>query len=96
MDRNLAGKIYPASITPFFADGGINTSAMRALPEMNLSQGAPGFFIGGSSAECFLMTEKERMQTFSVASEYRDRAVLIAHVGSFSTDQAIRYARYAK
>ena len=31
MDRNLAGKIYPASITPFSADGGINASAMRAL-----------------------------------------------------------------
>ncbi len=96
MDRNLAGKIYPASITPFSADGGINASAMRALLEMNLSQGAPGFFIGGSSAECFLMTEEERMQTFSIASEYQGRAILIAHVGAFSTDQAIRYAKYAK
>ena len=96
MNRDLKGKIYPASITPFTSEGKVNTTALRQLLEFNLAQGAPGFFIGGSSAECFLMTEEERLLTFEVAAEYKDRAVLIAHVGALSTDQAIRYARRAK
>lgn len=95
MNRTLSGHIYPASITPFTTDGKINHAALRELLELNLRQGAPGFFIGGSSAECFLMTEAERMETFETASEYKDRALLIAHAGAVSTDQAVRYGKYA-
>ena len=30
--------------------------------ERNLREGAAGFFVGGSSGECFLLTEAERIQ----------------------------------
>ena len=63
---------------------------------MNIRQGASGLFIGGSSAECFLLSPEERRKTFEVASEMKDKATLIAHVGTIATHQAIEYAKYAK
>ena len=88
--------VIPATITPFDAQGRINAQAMTDLMEKNLKQGAAGFFIGGSSAECFMLTEAERIETFEIASAFRDRTTLMAHVGAISTDEAIRYAKAAK
>ena len=96
MKKQLAGQIYPASITPFDSQNRIHASALRSLFDLNLRQSAPGFFIGGSSGECFLMSEDERLMLFEIAAEYKDRAILFAHVGAISTDQAIRYARRAR
>lgn len=87
MKKQLAGQIYPASITPFDSQNRIHASALRSLFDLNLRQG-PGFFIGGSSGECFLMSEDERLMLFEIAAEYKDRAILFAHVGAISTDQA--------
>ena len=94
--EKFAGKIFPATITPFTADNKVNEQAMRDVMSMNIRQGASGLFIGGSSAECFLLSPEERRKTFEVASEMKDKATLIAHVGTIATHQAIEYAKYAK
>jgi N-acetylneuraminate lyase len=88
--------IYAASITPFDDAGQFQPEELIRLMERNLGEGASGFFIGGSSGECFLLTEEERIAVFEAAAPLRDRTVLIAHVGAISTDQAIRYALAAK
>ncbi len=93
--RKEFGGVIPATITPFREDESVYDEAMIKLMEWNLSQGVEGFFIGGSSAECFLLTPDERMQIFGIASEFRDRAFLAAHVGAVSTRQAEEYARCA-
>ena len=92
----FASRLYPATITPFTTDNRINRSAARDLMNLNCGQGARGLFIGGSSAECFLLSHHERMELFEVASEMKGKATLIAHVGTFATQEAIEYARYAK
>lgn len=89
-------KIYVASITPFQEDGRINESAAKQLWERNLSEGADGFFIGGSSGECFLLNREERVRSFELASEYVERADIFAHVGAISTEEAVFYAKQAK
>ncbi|MBE7720733.1 MAG: dihydrodipicolinate synthase family protein [Lacrimispora celerecrescens] len=89
-------KIYVASITPFQEEGRINESAAKQLWERNLSEGADGFFIGGSSGECFLLNREERVRSFELASEYVDRADIFAHVGAISTEEAVFYAKQAK
>ena len=66
-------KLYVASITPFDGNNQINDSAMRQLWDRNLAEGADGFFIGGSSGECFLLSREERVHTFELAGEYTDR-----------------------
>lgn len=89
-------KIYVASITPFDEQGRINEAASGQLWERNLSEGASGFFIGGSSGECFLLSRAERVRCFELASEYRERTDIIAHVGAVSTEEAVYYAKTAK
>lgn len=92
----FADRIYPATITPFTEDNKVNRKALKELMTLNCDQGARGLFIGGSSAECFLMSHEERLATFEVASEMKDRATLIAHVGTFATHEAIEYGKYAR
>lgn len=87
--------VIPATITPFTADEKIHEEAMLQLMHWNMEQGVEGFFIGGSSAECFLLSPEERIETFSVASKLKDKAFLIAHVGAISTREAESYARAA-
>jgi len=94
--NRFADRIYPATITPFTEDNKINHDALKALMEMNYNQGARGFFIGGSSAECFLLTHQERLELFESAAFMKNRATMIAHVGTFATYEAIEYARCAK
>lgn len=95
MNTDMLG-IYVASITPFNSEDQINADALSALMERNLQEGAAGFFIGGSSAECFLLSHEERIKTFEIASQMKGRTQLIAHVGSLSTREAIDFAKHAK
>lgn len=95
MERGMLG-IYVASVTPFSEDGSVAGDVLAQLMERNLGEGADGFFIGGSSAECFLLSHKERVETFEVASRFKGRAKLIAHVGSLSTWEAVAFAKEAK
>lgn len=88
--------IYVASITPFTDDDHVAGSVLESLMERNLKEGAAGFFIGGSSAECFLLSHEERIRTFEAASGFRGKTRLIAHVGALSTKEAIDYAEHAK
>ena len=88
--------LYVASVVPFADDGRISDEVIRQMIETNLKEGAAGFFVAGSSGECFLLTPEERIHLFEVFAEYRDRCTLFAHVGSCGTDEAVRYARAAK
>ncbi|MBQ9642845.1 MAG: N-acetylneuraminate lyase [Lachnospiraceae bacterium] len=92
----FADRIYPATITPFTEDNKVNRRAMKQLMERNCREGARGLFIGGSSAECFLLSHEERIALFETAAEMKGKATLIAHVGAFATQEAIEYARAAK
>lgn len=89
-------KLYVASVTPFNEDNQINEAAARQLWERNISEGADGFFIGGSSGECFLLNSSERVRSFELAAEYADRADIFAHVGAISTEEAVFYAKKAR
>lgn len=88
--------MYVASVTAFDKKNRLNEKAQLELMDRNLKEGAAGFFVGGSSGECFLMTPEERVRTFEVASAYLSQADLFAHVGALGTDEAIYFARAAK
>lgn len=88
--------IYTALVTPFDKENHIWDVPFRQLIERNLQEGAAGFFVGGSSGECFLLSHEERVQTYELVAEYRSRTDLIAHVGAISTDEAIAFAKEAK
>ncbi|MBQ9773204.1 MAG: N-acetylneuraminate lyase [Clostridia bacterium] len=93
--KSLRG-IFPALLTPFDKNGRINVFALQDLIEMNLKKGVDGFYVCGSTAEVFLLSETERMQLYRTVKEIvGTRAALIAHVGDISTQKAIGYARSA-
>lgn len=88
--------IYPALLTPFTADNQINETVLRQLVRWNLKKQVTGFYVGGSTAEAFLLSADERKRLLEiVADECAGRAVVIAHVGAISTDVAENLARHA-
>ena len=88
--------VVPATVTPFHKDESIDTMALIGLMTWNMSQGADSFFIGGSSAECFLLSPAERVEVFEAAASFSKEAYLVAHVGAISTKEAVMYARRAR
>ena len=79
--------IYPALLTPFTKNGAINADALKALIEWNIKKGVAGFYVGGSTAEAFLLTEEERNSLYKIVSEAAEgRVKLIAHIGALKND----------
>ena len=58
--------------------------------------GADGVYTGGSSAECFLLSQEERKQILECAMEVADGKMVVAHIGSIGTELACDLARHAK
>lgn len=89
--------VLPAALTPFDHNDKINEKAFEQLLKLNIQKDVNGFYIGGSTAEAFLLSLEERKQLFQVAkSVVRNTKVLIAHVGCIGTSHAIELAKYAK
>lgn len=87
--------LYAASVTAYDAAGGVDVAAMQTVMRRNLDEGGAGLFVGGSSGECFLLTEDERVRCFEAGAAFQDRANLFAHVGAIGTDEAVRYTKAA-
>lgn len=94
--KSLKG-LFPALVTPLCADGSVNLGSLRALVRMNLDKGVAGFYVGGSTSECFLLTAEERKKILeAVVSETAGAAAVIAHIGSIGTDLSIELGRHAE
>ena len=91
--QELAG-IYVASITAYDQAGNVDAAALQKLMQRNINEGAAGFFVGGSSGECFMLTEAERVQVFEAAAAYAGKTNLIAHVGAIGRGRPLRQGRY--
>lgn len=90
------GIIIPL-ITPYDEKGRPSESATEALIEHFLESGIKSFYIGGSSGECYLQTQEERLSFLeTVARVNNGRAQLMAHVGAISTPNTIELARKAE
>lgn len=89
--------ILPALITPFKEDGEINYESLRKLVKLNLRKGVSGFYVGGSTAEAFMLTTDERKKILeTVVDEVNGQAKVIAHVGAIDTRLCIELAEHAK
>lgn len=96
MEKKFQG-VFPALLTPFKADGSINSDSVKKLIDLNVKKGVNGFYVGGSTGEGMLLTVEERKQLFKASAEANEgRTTLIAHVGTICTDHAIEMAKYAK
>ena len=95
MAKNLAG-LYVALLTPFEVSGKINEESLRSCVEMNIAKGVDGFYVGGSTGECFLMTPNERKSVLEIVGEQTNgRVNIICHSGAIGTDATIQIASHA-
>ena len=93
--KNLKG-IIPALLTPFTDDNRVNHPVLRELVRLNLEKGVCAFYVGGSTAETFLLSAAERKAVLeTVIDETAGRCGVIAHVGAISQDTAIDLAAHA-
>lgn len=96
MNNKFRG-IFPALLTPFDKQDKVNTTVLTEIAQYNLDKGVSGFYVGGSTAEAFLLSFEERKQILeTVANAAHGKATLIAHIGCISTGQAIALAKEAK
>lgn len=96
MNEKFKG-IFPALLTPFDEKDRVNTKVLEELVDYNLKKGVDGFYVGGSTAEAFLLTEEERLLVMKTVCEHaKGKCTLIAHIGCISTAQAIKLARAAQ
>jgi len=94
--RDLRG-IYPALPTPMNKDGSVNYGALDALVEFEIAQGVDGLYVGGSTAESFLLTEEERrLIAETVLRRAAGKVNVIVHTGAGGTDAALRLSEHAK
>lgn len=93
--KELRG-IIPALVTPFDQASRVDYGALKALVERLIEKGVDGFYVCGSTAECFLMTEAERMAVAkTIIDTAKGRVPVAVHVGNISTDSAVRLAKQA-
>lgn len=94
--KDLRG-IYPALPTPMTADGAINYTNLRHLVDFEIAQGVDGLYVGGSTAESFLLTEDERKKIVEIVLEQAAGKVnVIVHTGGGGTDAALRLSKHAR
>ncbi len=90
--------IMPALITPLNPDGKtVNEKSTRELIEFQLSQGADGFYVLGSTGEGLLLDESERRKMLEICvSQVAGRKPIICHVASMNFDEAVRLAKHSE
>lgn len=88
--------IFTALLTPFNKNNQINKEQLKKLVEFNLQKGVTGFYVGGSTAEAFLLSTAERKQIMQIVKQAAPDATLIAHIGSVNELEATELAIHAK
>ncbi len=88
---------YAALVTPYTSNGSVNYDELQKLVRYLIGKGIDGFYVGGSTAEAFLLTEAERKSALEAVVEANGgEKKVICHVGSISTDMAVDFTRHAE
>ena len=96
MEQTYSG-VYAALVTPFTADGAVAHGQLRRLVRYLIGEGIDGFYVGGSTAEAFLLSDGERRAVLETVLEENNGArPVIAHVGAIATEHAASLARHAE
>jgi len=89
MNERLKG-VYAAVLVPFDKDGKIIYDSLQKHVDYLVKKGIDGFYVNGSTGECFLLTPEERMKVIECVVEANaGRAKVINHCGAIGTDLTI-------
>lgn len=88
--------VIPALMTFFDKEERIDSGRTKAMIDFMIEKGADGFYLTGSTGECFTMTLEERMKATEIALEHiNGRRPAIVHVGDIGTKKTIELAKQA-
>lgn len=95
-EMNQIRGVIPAMLTFFDQEENVDTECTRRMVEFMLEQGADGFYLTGSTGECFTMTMEERnLVVDTVIDQVKGRVPVIVHVGDIGTKKSIELAKHA-
>ena len=87
--------IFTALLTPFDKNNKVNEKELEKLIKFNVEKGVTGFYVGGSTAEAFLLSTDERKQIMDVVKSTAPDKTLIAHIGSINELEATELGKHA-
>ena len=89
--------IVPPVVTPYAADGNIDTQSLRRVVRHLLGGGVHGLFALGTTSECVFLTPAQRATVIeTIVDEAAGRVPVVAGVLDATTDHCIAHARQAK
>jgi len=90
---SLRGSIAPV-VTPFTADGELDTEGLRRLIGWQLDSGSHGISTGGSTGEPSAQTPQERIAAMTEAARViADRVPFLPGTGSARLDETLELTR---
>ena len=90
------GTLLTAMVTPFGADGSVDTTAAARLANHLVDAGCDGLVVSGTTGESPTTTDDEKRELLRVVLEaIGDRARVITGVGTYDTAHSIRLAKAA-
>ena len=88
------GTVLTAMVTPFAADGSLDTAAAAQLANHLVDAGCDGLVVSGTTGESPTTTDDEKRQLLRVVLEaVGDRARVIAGAGTYDTAHSVRLAK---
>ena len=92
----ITGSIV-AIVTPMFADGSLDTNALKNLVDFHAREGTDGIVIVGTTGESPTVDVEEHCELIRITVEHSaGRIPVIAGTGANSTAEAIELTRFAK
>lgn len=88
------GTLLTAMVTPFGADGSLDTAAAARLANRLVDQGCDGLVVSGTTGESPTTTDDEKLGLLrAVLEAVGDRARVIAGAGTYDTAHSVRLAK---
>ncbi|MGD1108847.1 MAG: 4-hydroxy-tetrahydrodipicolinate synthase [Mycobacterium sp.] len=88
------GTLLTAMVTPFAADGSLDTAAAAQLAQHLVDAGCDGLVVSGTTGESPTTTDAEKLKLLAAVLEaVGDRARVIAGAGTYDTAHSIKLAK---
>ncbi len=96
-DTSIFNGVFVALNTCFDENEELDIKAIKKLVNWYKSIGVKGLYVCGSTGEGFLMNVSERKKTLeAVMEEISNDIIVIAHVGTIATREAVELAKHAE
>ena len=96
-DRNKFKGIFVPIVTPFNSKDQLDVSMTQKLCDSFLEHPVQGYYVGGSTGECFVQTIEERSNYLKMVSNINNqKKIIIAHIGSTALKEALNLGKIAE